>query len=353
MNNKSALELVNDLLESHKRDDLKTVISDVLAEMRSNHIAPLKKAISDVQEELRKVDPTTKLPGTLLDKQMGDMQSNLNPEKGADESNGVVKADPASAAPMLGSEKKRDWKGFMAKALTCSENMKKASFGSSGTKQIGIPNAPPKKKESMMGGFMAPAPTAAAPAAGASMGKSEKLTKPYASDAQRKKFHAMENRGEISSKVVHEFDEASKGKSLPEHVKKAMPGAPALGGTGTGTPSTPTPRQDKGFGAVVVKASEHEQGVHTARTDLNMPGASMAGVKTRIGGQGNAVKSIHRNILSKLKGMPKPNLTRSEEKPENTKDMSASAKTAIMEPSDQPMKVQPHRPGQANKPVKC
>jgi hypothetical protein len=43
---------------------------------------------------------------------------------------------------------------------------------------------------------------------------------PYKSDAQRKKFHAMEARGEISPKVVKEFDKASKGKKLPAKVKK-------------------------------------------------------------------------------------------------------------------------------------
>lgn len=42
---------------------------------------------------------------------------------------------------------------------------------------------------------------------------------PYKSSAQRRKFHAMEARGEISPKVVKEFDEASKGKKLPEKVK--------------------------------------------------------------------------------------------------------------------------------------
>jgi len=43
---------------------------------------------------------------------------------------------------------------------------------------------------------------------------------PYKSKAQQKKFHAMEKKGEISSKVVKEFDKASKGKKLPEKVKK-------------------------------------------------------------------------------------------------------------------------------------
>lgn len=42
---------------------------------------------------------------------------------------------------------------------------------------------------------------------------------PYKSQAQRGKFHAMEERGEISSKVVKEFDKESKGKKLPKKVK--------------------------------------------------------------------------------------------------------------------------------------
>ena len=42
---------------------------------------------------------------------------------------------------------------------------------------------------------------------------------PYKSDAQRKKFHVMEEKGEMSKKVVNEFDQASKGMKLPEHKK--------------------------------------------------------------------------------------------------------------------------------------
>lgn len=45
------------------------------------------------------------------------------------------------------------------------------------------------------------------------------LGMPYKSEAQRRKFHAMEDRGEISHKVVAEFDAASKGKKLPKKVK--------------------------------------------------------------------------------------------------------------------------------------
>ena len=41
---------------------------------------------------------------------------------------------------------------------------------------------------------------------------------PYKSEAQRKKFHALERRGKISHATVEEYDKASKGKKLPERV---------------------------------------------------------------------------------------------------------------------------------------
>ena len=43
---------------------------------------------------------------------------------------------------------------------------------------------------------------------------------PYKSNAQRKKFHVLEKEGKISHETVEEFDKASKGKKLPEKVKK-------------------------------------------------------------------------------------------------------------------------------------
>jgi hypothetical protein len=55
--------------------------------------------------------------------------------------------------------------------------------------------------------------------------KHEILTKPYVSEAQRGKFHAMADRGEISRATVEHWDKASKGKKLPEHVKKEEKGA--------------------------------------------------------------------------------------------------------------------------------
>lgn len=44
---------------------------------------------------------------------------------------------------------------------------------------------------------------------------------PYKSEAQRKKFHALEAEGKISSKTVKKWDKESKGLDLP--VRKGKP----------------------------------------------------------------------------------------------------------------------------------
>lgn len=43
---------------------------------------------------------------------------------------------------------------------------------------------------------------------------------PYKSDAQRKFFNANAGTKGLTKDVVNEFNEASKGKKLPEHVNK-------------------------------------------------------------------------------------------------------------------------------------
>ena len=42
---------------------------------------------------------------------------------------------------------------------------------------------------------------------------------PFKSEAQRRKFYAMQERGEISKQKVREYEEETEG-SLPERVKK-------------------------------------------------------------------------------------------------------------------------------------
>jgi hypothetical protein len=41
---------------------------------------------------------------------------------------------------------------------------------------------------------------------------------PFKSNAQRRKFHGLLEKNEISKTVVDEWDKASKGKKLPERV---------------------------------------------------------------------------------------------------------------------------------------
>lgn len=45
---------------------------------------------------------------------------------------------------------------------------------------------------------------------------------PYVSQKQRGKFHAMEERGEISHSTVEHWDKESKGKKLPVRKKSAL-----------------------------------------------------------------------------------------------------------------------------------
>jgi len=53
----------------------------------------------------------------------------------------------------------------------------------------------------------------------------EKLSKPYVSDAQRRWAHTDDGTKALGGKAhVHEWDEATKGKKLPEHVKKEEKG---------------------------------------------------------------------------------------------------------------------------------
>lgn len=63
--------------------------------------------------------------------------------------------------------------------------------------------------------------------------KDEILEKPYVSEAQRRWAHTFRGKKALGgAKAVHEWDEATKGKKLPEHVKKAageeLPGGAAI-----------------------------------------------------------------------------------------------------------------------------
>lgn len=80
-------------------------------------------------------------------------------------------------------------------------------------------------------------------AAEAKIKKEELLSKPYASKAQRRYFHAAAARGEIPKKTVKEWDKESKGKDLPEKVSKqdmAQASSPGPGSSNEGSPPIKT-----------------------------------------------------------------------------------------------------------------
>jgi len=55
---------------------------------------------------------------------------------------------------------------------------------------------------------------------------------PYKSAAQRRYFHAAEAQGKISPATVAEFDQASKGKKLPERKGSKKGGKPPFSSQG-------------------------------------------------------------------------------------------------------------------------
>jgi hypothetical protein len=64
---------------------------------------------------------------------------------------------------------------------------------------------------------------------------------PYKSQAQRRLFHWLAGQGKLSPKTVHEYDVASKGKKLPEHVKQKAFGGQIEAKAGTHCPACDYP----------------------------------------------------------------------------------------------------------------
>ncbi len=145
---------------------------------------------------------------------------------------------------------------------------------------------------------------------------SEKLKKPYRSEAQRGKFHAMKERGEISPATVKEWDKASKGKKLPEKVKKVDPKT-ALRPTLVNKANS---QLDK-----AVTRDEHEIGIHNVLPIYEQGkgvshGRSYAGQKVRQVSSGRGTpeisgikaKALHAQKLREIISMAKPNLPKTE-----------------------------------------
>lgn len=111
--------------------------------------------------------------------------------------------------------------------------------------------------------------------------KAEILTKPYVSDAQRKWAHTAEGTKALGGDShVHEWDEATKGKKLPEHVKKEELGKLA-----------PPTSKEKGVNRPIA-------------------GTSHMGIQA----SNESKKAVAHSVLAEQRAMPKANLPKSEDK---------------------------------------
>ena len=134
---------------------------------------------------------------------------------------------------------------------------------------------------------------------------------PYKSDAQRRKFHAMANAGEISEKTVKHWDKESKGKDLPEKVEKK---AAAL--------------------APLLRASRLYQLIKTAEIKAQLVPLLKAAGKART--TVKAVKSVGKAVLGKKTPKPKPKLKKTP-KPQVTAKKTPKPQTAAAPRKQKPV----------------
>lgn len=126
---------------------------------------------------------------------------------------------------------------------------------------------------------------------------------PYASEVQRRKFHFLLSEGKISPDVVREFDEASKGLTLPErlHPKKEEASAPEQGVYTVKTPGGhPAQRMNQ-------RTEFHPKNVAKIQTLVNLmgltPGSYHLPLRDRAGNVGGyavfkAVSKVNHPVLS-------------------------------------------------------
>lgn len=200
MDKKEALEMVNALLEDAKKGGMKSAVAELLTiatSAREQKKETLKKAINEVQEVLAKIDPTTKLPGTLLDKQ--DMGMNITPQK---QMSSMGKAAPDANSAM---DKRAHLANRMKKCMVAKNMpMDKASSAPA------IP-APPAPAMSMPKPKMPKLPTMKAPAMGKTDMAKDDMT--HSPNSPEDKAHDIVEEGQSVQDAAQDLG------SLPEIQK--------------------------------------------------------------------------------------------------------------------------------------
>jgi hypothetical protein len=68
---------------------------------------------------------------------------------------------------------------------------------------------------------------------------------PYQSRAQQRLFHHLVSQGKLAPEVAEEYDEASKGKKIPQYVKRKAFGGEVYAESGSRCPACDYPLDDK------------------------------------------------------------------------------------------------------------
>ena len=394
MDRKQALDILDGMINESKQkesvDSLKE-LRNKLVEINTGYGQPLRKAIQDVQEtlkkgsgvnlafsekgkeDMKKVDPKTKLPGVMLDKvatpgmgagSMGSSGMNLTP--GAGNQGGIQKQEmvggaPNAAPPMLASEKHDGLKRFMQKCMkhmhakksmaamsekeTVAKSHAKGVHNADTTHGPGVSSAGQQARQTAQP--RAQQVSRAAHAAKlqelkqmprANLPKTEKAEESIQKASAATTGHISENQPKQANVSVR-MGGMSMGK---KEVNKAL--------GGTGAPSTPTSRPDSGFGAVVAKAPPIKPPAPNPKDPAMNPGTIAQKPPT------SAYKHKATEFLKQWKNN-KP-VMKKEDFPKKQadfadkqapKELDAGGKKAINDPKDQPIKVSGDRPGQANK----
>lgn len=348
MDRKEALALVNKMIAEHTHGELTDVLKALkerATELKGQTYTPLRKNI----EDMKKVDPTSKLPGTMIDKndQMGAQQANLT----------MSKNSPDCNPPMSMSEdskpKLAQWMKKCMGAMKKSAPMEKKHIGwdklHSKLEHEGYSD---KSADKIAGSIKAKVEKGSAVDLSMSQGTlkmppanpkdpvlnyDKQGAKPTHPSAQKKidafvkkpveKADSFRPDAGFGSVTVKDSAPSSSGKVIMKDDKPHPPGSP----------------EDKAHDIV----EEHES-VKDAVQDLGSHPA-IKKMFEHLRNRQSEGKSWERSPANEAAGMDK---VEEVPRPNDAEPITKPAEGAITASADKPIKISEHRPGQANEPSK-
>lgn len=349
---KEALDLVNKMIADQTHESLSDVLKalkEKASELKTQTYDPLKKNIEDI----KKVDPTSKLPGTMLDKGtvMGDEQASLTPSD-------MTKNSPDANPPMEMSEDKKphlaQWMKKCMGMMKKAQPMEKKHIGwdklhsklehegysdKSADKIAGSIKAKVQKGSAVdlsmsQGPLKMPAPNPKDPV----MNYDKQGAKPTTPSAQ-KKIENFVNKPPVKKGDTFRPDAGFGSVTVKDTNPAPSPGKVMVKDDKPHPPGSP---EDKAHDIV----EEHEP-IKEAVQDLGSHPA-IKKMFEHLRNRQTEGKSWERSPANEAAGMDKAEMPR----PENPEPITSQAEKAIVASSDKPIKIEDHRPGQANEPSK-